>query len=142
MHKLPQNSPNMYTCTLRKLWLTQFKTFLTNLSFQYFASYVKLSWITHCEDIVLQLNLSYPASLYPDLSIIRTQSRRDLLGFFLIITGGKGDSQLLENSYTNTHELHILDTFLNNYLGKSSQEFIKENDFILANTNLYFGVCY
>ena len=31
-------------------------------------------------DLKVQFDLFYPASLYPDLSIIRTQSRRDFLG--------------------------------------------------------------
>ena len=53
----------------------------------------------------LQFDLSYPASLYPNLSIIRTRSRRD---FFLCVYnnyGEKGDFKLNQNSYTNSHEL-------------------------------------
>ena len=61
----------------------------------------------------VQFDLSYPASLYPDLSIIRTRSRRD---FFLCVYnnyGEKGDFKLNQNSYTNSHELHIIPNIIN-----------------------------
>ena len=61
----------------------------------------------------LQFDLSYPASLYPDLSIIRTRSRRDF--FFCVYNnyGEKGDFKLNQNSYTNSHELHIIPNIIN-----------------------------
>ena len=53
----------------------------------------------------LQFDLSYPASLYPNLSIIRTRSRRDFFFFVYNNYGEKGDFKLNQNSYTNSHEL-------------------------------------
>ena len=37
----------------------------------------ELAYLDRFIDILIQSNLSYPASLYPELSIIRTQSCRD-----------------------------------------------------------------
>ena len=51
----------------------------------------------HTRSNKLQFDLSYPASLYPDLSIIRTRSRRD---FFLCVYtnyGEKGDFKSIYN---------------------------------------------
>ena len=59
----------------------------------------------------IQSDLSYPASLYPDLSIIRTRSRQD---FFLCVY----------NNYGEKGEF------------QSSQEFLQQNDFILLKTRL------
>ena len=42
----------------------------------------------------IQFDLSYPASLYPDLSIIRTRSRRD---FLYNNYGEKGDFKSIYN---------------------------------------------
>ena len=53
----------------------------------------------------VQFDLSYPASLYPNLSIIRTRSRRDFFFFVYNNYGEKGDFKLNQNSYTNSHEL-------------------------------------
>ena len=61
----------------------------------------------------VQFDLSYPASLYPDLSIIRTRSRREF--FFCVYNNyeEKGDFKLNQNSYTNSHELHIIPNIIN-----------------------------
>ena len=61
----------------------------------------------------IQFDLSYPASLYPNLSIIRTRSRRDFFCFLYNNYGEKGDFKLNQNSYTNSHELHIIPNIIN-----------------------------
>ena len=48
--------------------------------------------------MIIQFDLSYPASLYPDLSIIRTRSRRDFLLLCVYNNyGEKGDFKSFYN---------------------------------------------